>query len=101
MLTILSAIITAAANCLAAAFIVLCLLLIIRFLLNFYAEGTDNPGVVFVFRVTETVLDPIRRKLGVEARTVDLSLIVVFFGVIFFGTFIDKILRKVAEFLGG
>ena len=52
-------------------------------------------------RVTEIVLDPVRRKLGIEARVVDLSLIVVFFGSIFFGTLIIEILRKLAVGLGG
>ena len=101
MLTLLSAVITALANVFTAAFVSLCVLLILRFILNFYAEGTSNPGVVFVFRVTEIVLDPVRRKLGIEARVVDLSLIVVFFGSIFFGTLIIEILRKLAVGLGG
>lgn len=101
MLTLLSAVISATANVLTAAFISVCLLLMIRFIMNFYVEGTGNPGVVFVFRITELVLDPVRRKMGIEPRTVDLSLIVVFFGTIFFGTLVVDILRKVAGALAG
>ncbi|OGH60834.1 MAG: hypothetical protein A3G34_09005 [Candidatus Lindowbacteria bacterium RIFCSPLOWO2_12_FULL_62_27] len=101
MLTLLSAVITAAANLLTAVFITLCMLLALRFILNFYADGTSNPGIVFVFRVTEVVLDPVRRKMGIEPRTVDLSLIVVFFGAIFFGTLMIDLLRKIAVHLAG
>lgn len=101
MSTILSLMVTSIANALDVAFYTLYLLLIIRFVLNFYAEGTSNPGVVFVFRVTELVLDPIRRKMGVEARTVDLSMVVVFFASIMIQTVVVGILRKIAGVLGG
>lgn len=101
MFTLLSAVMNATANVLTAAFVSLCLLLILRFILNFYAEGTGNPGVVFVFRFTEIILDPVRRKMGIEPRAVDLSLIVVFFGSIFFGTLLIDILRKLATGLAG
>lgn len=101
MSTILSLVVTSVANVLDAAFYALYLLLIIRFVLNFYAEGAGNPGVVFVFRVTEVVLDPVRRKMGVEPRVVDLSMIVVFFASIMIQTIGVGILRKLAGVLAG
>jgi len=94
--TILAALLTATANMLTAALVLFCILLLMRFVMNFYAEGTSNPGVVFVFRFTELILDPIRRKMGVEPRVVDLALLVVFFGSIFFGTLVIDILRKLS-----
>ncbi len=96
MFTILAALLTATANMLTAALVLFCILLLMRFVMNFYAEGTSNPGVVFVFRFTELILDPIRRKMGVEPRVVDLALLVVFFGSIFFGTLVIDILRKLS-----
>lgn len=98
---ILSLMVTSVANALDVAFYALYLFLIIRFVLNFYAEGTGNPGVVFVFRVTELILDPIRRKMNVEPRTVDLSMVVVFFASIMIQTVTVGILRKIAGVLGG
>ena len=100
MSTILALIVTAIANVLDVAFYTLYLLLILRFVMNFYVEGPGNPGVVFVFRVTEAVLDPIRRKMGVEPRTVDVSLFVVFFSSIVIQTVSVGILRKFASVLG-
>lgn len=97
---ILALVVTALANVLDVAFYALYLLLILRFVMNFYVEGAGNPGVVFVFRVTEVVLDPIRRKMGVEARAVDLSMIVVFFASIVIQTISVGILRKFASVLG-
>ena len=101
MSTIPSLVVTSVANVLDVGFYALYLLLIIRFVMNFYVEGAGNPGVVFVFRVTEVVLDPIRRKMGVEPRTVDLSMIVVFFSSIVIQTISVGILRKLASVLGG
>ncbi len=101
MSTILSLMVTSVANVLDVAFYAIYLFLIIRFVLNFYAEGAGNPGIVFVFRVTELILDPVRRKMGVEPRTVDLSMIVVFFASIMIQTISVGLLRKIAIVLGG
>ena len=101
MSTILSLLVASVANAMDVAFYLLYLLLILRFVLNFYAEGTSNPGVVFVFRVTELVLDPVRRKMGIEPRTVDLSMFAVFFASIMIQTVVVGILRKLAAVLAG
>ena len=96
MSTIISLLIQSMANVMDVAFYLLYLLLIARFILNFYAYGVSNPGVVFVFRVTELVLDPVRRKMGIEARTVDMSMFAVFFASIMIQTVAVGILRKLA-----
>lgn len=104
MSTILSLLVLSVANALDVAFYALHFLLILRFVLNFYTEGprsASNPGVVFVFRVTELVLDPVRNKMGIEPRTVDFSLFTVFFAAVMIQTVLVGILRKISSVLGG
>ena len=61
-------------------------LILIRALISWVNTDPSNPIVQFLYRMTEPVLEPIRRFLPMTA--IDISPIVAFLGIIFLKSFL-------------
>lgn len=72
---------------------------IARALLSWVNPDPFNPIVRFIHNITEPVLYPIRTKLPVGFRGIDLSPIIVFLCVIFLRTFIVSSLFRLSSTL--
>ena len=99
MFTMLSLVLTSAANVLDAAFYALYIVLIARLVMNFYVEGGSHPTVGFVFKHTELVHHPVRQKLGLEPRPVDGALLAVFFSMIFIQGIVVGMIRHLSVWI--
>lgn len=73
--------------------------IIARAILSWVSPDPFNPIVRFIHNVTEPVLYPIRTKLPVGVRGIDLSPILVILGVIFLRTFVVKSLMRLSTSL--
>lgn len=70
-------------------------LILIRALLSWVSPDPFNPLVQFLMRVTEPVLEPIRRMLPQMA--IDISPIIAFFIILFLQRFLVASLYELAE----
>lgn len=66
-------------------------LILIRAIISWVNPDPSNAIVQFLYKVTEPVLEPIRRRLPVSLRLgIDISPIVAFLAIIFFKSFLVK-----------
>ncbi len=56
-------------------------ILLIRALLSWFPVSTGNPVAQFIYKITEPVLAPVRRAIPPISGNIDISPMVVFFGV--------------------
>ncbi len=69
-------------------------LILIRALMSWVSPDPFNPIVQFLHRMTEPLLEPIRRLL--PSMSIDLSPVVAFFGIIFLKQFLVRTLYDLA-----
>lgn len=68
--------------------------IIIRALISWVNPDPYNPLVQFLYKVTEPVLEPVRRRMGWFGMGIDLSPMVVILGIIFLRVFlIDSLIQ--------
>ncbi len=88
---ILANFIFAAANILDVVLTVLYWLIIIRALISWVNPDPNNPIVQFLYKMTEPVLEPVRRLLPLNLRFgIDISPIIVFLIIIFLKSFLIR-----------
>jgi len=94
---ILSNLIYAAANILDILFTILYWLILIRALISWVNPDPYNPIVQFLYKTTEPVLEPVRRRLPLGFRFgIDISPIIVFLLIIFLKSFLIRSLLDFA-----
>ena len=90
---ILANFIFAAAHILNILFTILYWLILIRALISWVNPDPSNPIVQFLYKTTEPILEPIRKRLPLNFRFgIDISPIIVFFSIIFLKSFLIKTL---------
>ena len=72
-------------------------ILIARAILSWVNPDPHNPIVRFLYRVTEPVLRPIRRRLPTYQMGLDLSPLVVMLAIYFLEAFLVRSLRDLAD----
>jgi YggT family protein len=70
-------------------------IIIARAVVSWVSPDPYNPIVQFLYRVTEPVMEPIRRKMG-YGMGIDLSPMVVMLGIVFLQRFLVPSLRQMA-----
>ncbi len=70
-------------------------IVIARAVLSWVSPDPYNPIVQFLYRVTEPIMEPIRRKMG-YGMGIDLSPMVVMLGIVFLQRFLVPSLRQMA-----
>jgi YggT family protein len=70
-------------------------IIVARAVLSWVSPDPYNPIVQFLYRVTEPVMEPIRRKMG-YGMGIDLSPMVVMLGIVFLQRFLVPSLRQMA-----
>lgn len=93
---VLANLIHALANLVSLVLTVYLWLIIARALLSWVSPDPSNPLVRFLYRVTEPVLRPIRRRLPMIAMGLDLSPLVVILGIYVLEQFLVGSLRDLA-----
>ncbi len=73
-------------------------IIIIRALISWVSPDPNNPIVEILYRLTEPVLYPIRRRMP-DIGGLDLSPIVVFIAIIFLQSFLVRSLHQIAQLL--
>lgn len=74
---------------------VLIFFIVIRALISWFSPDPFNPLVIFLHRVTEPILEPIRRLL--PQMPLDLSPLIAFFGITFLNNFLVATLYELAQ----
>ncbi|MDD5107899.1 MAG: YggT family protein [Candidatus Omnitrophica bacterium] len=88
---ILSNFISAAANILEVLLTIIYWLVIIRALVSWVNPDPGNAIVQFLYKVTEPILEPIRRRLPLNFRFgIDISPIIVILAIMFLKSFLIK-----------
>ena len=88
---VLANFIFAAANILDVLLTVLYWLIIVRALLSWVNPDPNNPIVQFLYKTTEPILEPVRRRLPPDFRFgIDISPIIVFLIIIFLRSFVVR-----------
>ncbi|MFQ5559280.1 MAG: YggT family protein [Nitrospinota bacterium] len=67
-----------------------------RAVLSWVNPDPNSPVVQFLYRVTEPVLEPIRRALPMHSVGIDISPLVVIFGIYFLQMFLVPTLQQFA-----
>jgi len=96
---IVANLIYALANILAVVLQLFWWIFLVRVLISWVSPSPFNPIVQFLYRVTEPVLQPIRRALP-PMSGIDLSPLVVFLVIIFCQNFVVRTLLGIALRLG-
>ena len=90
---ILANFISAAANILDVLLNIIYWLVIIRALISWVNPDPLNPVVQFLYKTTEPILEPVRKRLPLGLRFgIDISPIIVFLLIIFLQSFLVKTL---------
>ena len=90
---------SALATVLDYALVIYMWVVIARAVLSWVSPDPFNPIVRFIHNVTEPVLHPVRRWLPFGFTGIDLSPIVVLFGIIFLRAFLVNSLMRLAQTL--
>ena len=93
---VLANLIQALANLVSLVLTVYLWIIIARALLSWVNPDPSNPIVRFLYRVTEPVLRPVRRRLPTLAMGLDLSPLVVILGIYVLQEFLVGTLRDLA-----
>lgn len=93
---VLANLIQALANLVSLVLTVYLWIIIARALLSWVNPDPSNPIVRFLYRVTEPVLRPVRRRLPTLAMGLDLSPLVVILGIYLLQEFLVGTLRDLA-----
>ena len=91
---IVSNLLTAVAEILSIIFTVFYWFILIRAIISWVNPDPHNPVVQFLYRVTDPVLDPIRRFL--PAMPIDISPIIAFLAILFVQSFLVRTLFDLA-----
>ncbi len=75
------------------------LIIIIRALISWVNPDPYNPIVIFLNKVTEPILGPIRRLIPMHGIGIDVSPIIAWLGIVFIKTFLVKTLYEIANLL--
>ena len=70
--------------------------IIARAVVSWVSPDPYNPIVQFLYRITEPVLEPIRRRLPTGGYGIDFSPLIVIFAIYFVQMFIVQSLRDIA-----
>ncbi|MCX5694621.1 MAG: YggT family protein [Candidatus Omnitrophica bacterium] len=88
---ILSNFISSIAHILDVILNIVCWLVVIRALISWVNPDPDNAIVQFLYKTTEPILEPIRRRLPLNLRFgIDISPLIVFLVVVFLKSFLIK-----------
>ncbi|MDD5120289.1 MAG: YggT family protein [Candidatus Omnitrophica bacterium] len=88
---VLANFIFAAANILDVLLTVLYWFVIVRALLSWVNPDPNNPIVQFLYKTTEPILGPVRRRLPLAFRFgIDISPIIVFLSIMFLKSFVVR-----------
>jgi len=99
---ILSNLLSAVANILDMVLTALYWLILIRALLSWVNPDPYNAIVQFLYKVTEPVLEPVRRILPLNLRFgIDISPIIVFFAIMFLRLFLIRTLLDISMRMKG
>ncbi len=71
--------------------------IIVRALISWVNPDPYNPIVQFLYKVTEPVLDPIRRRMGMHQMGIDLSPLMVVLLIVFLRKFLVDSLYEMAN----
>lgn len=94
---VLSNLLSAAANILDAVLTMLYWLILIRALISWVNPDPFNPIVQFLYKVTEPILEPVRRILPIGFRLgIDISPIIVFLAIMFLRSFLIRTLIDIS-----
>jgi len=89
--------ISALANILDVLLTILYWLIIIRALISWVNPDPSNPIVQFLYKTTEPILEPVRRRMPLNFRFgIDISPIIVFLAIMFLRSFLIKTLFDLA-----
>jgi len=75
-------------------------MIVIRALISWVNPDPYNPIVQFLYKVTEPVLDPIRRMLGTYSLGIDISPMIVILLIMFLQRFLVSSLYQIAGRFG-
>ena len=92
---ILSNFISALANILDVVLTILYWLVLIRAIISWVNPDPFNPIVQFLYKSTDPILDPIRRKLPFN-MSVDISPLIAFLAILFMQYFVVTTLKEIA-----
>lgn len=94
---VLSNLLSAVANILGAVLNILYWLILIRALISWVNPDPFNPIVQFLYKVTEPILEPVRRILPIGFRFgIDISPIIVFLAIMFLRSFLIRTLIDIS-----
>lgn len=74
-------------------------LIFIRAVISWFSPDPYNPLVQILQKLTEPILNPIRRLIPMFSLGIDLSPIIAFFAIIFLQTFLVQTLLQLAVYL--
>ncbi|MFC1808741.1 YggT family protein [Candidatus Omnitrophota bacterium] len=74
-------------------------LILIRALISWVNPDPYNPIVIFLHRVTEPVLAPIRRLIPMHGIGIDISPIIAWLAIIFLKSFLVRTLMEIAALM--
>jgi YggT family protein len=75
-------------------------IIIARAVLSWVNPDPYNPIVRFLYRVTEPVLQPVRRYLPTHGMGLDLSPLIVLLGIYFLQQFLVPVIYRIASEIG-
>jgi len=93
---VLSNFITSVAHILDIALTIFYWLILIRAIISWVNPDPFNPIVQFLYKSTEPVLEPIRRKIPFWNLGIDISPLIAFLAIIFVQYFVVKTLLQIA-----
>lgn len=74
-------------------------IIIIRAVISWVNPDPYNPIVQFLYRITEPVMEPVRRWLPFRGMGIDISPIIVILAIIFLQSFLVKSMLELAAYL--
>lgn len=75
-------------------------IIIIRAVISWVNPDPYNPIVQFLYRVTEPVMEPVRRWLPFRGMGIDISPVIIILAIIFLQSFLVKSMIELAAHLG-
>lgn len=73
--------------------------IIARALISWVSPDPYNPIVIFLYRVTEPVMEPIRRLIPMRGLGIDISPIIVILIIYFLQTFLVKTMIQMVDYI--
>jgi YggT family protein len=74
-------------------------ILLVRVVISWFSPDPYNQLVQILYKITEPILNPIRRAIPMFNLGIDFSPIIAFFGIVFLQTFLIQSLKQLALYL--